>query len=462
MKQSSVTLRVENFRAIGKAEIKLDGITVVAGVNGCGKSTLSKLLYWVYHGVLDFDELFLQPQLKLDIKNIEKMVYSLIFQLGEYRIQLENINIVKNDIDNRGQKVLLPFLFVEFSNFNQGLENINSIFQNDVFHIHHYLSLMREDAEILDKYFNKKVTWKIKAEQFTHLQQHEQLFSTDKLVLAVDFIISLLDEIIFYSKMNPIIYPRKILENKLQQIFKASLPTNLEILEEEDKCIIQIFSASDDYLTQSEDIKEIIYIDTPMSFNHHEEEHWQDLNKKLKKRPKFNQSAPKTTEIDDLMKREILTGQAEIKFDELSESFTFRTPSGAEIDLSDSATGIKAFAVLNLLLKNGSINSKTLLILDEPEAHLHPQWVVEFGRLLTLINKHIGAKIFVATHSPDMVQALRYIPNKEDIGERVNFYLAEYNSETHLFDYQDLDGKVGKIFASFNKSLDKLEQYGEE
>lgn len=461
MKQSSVTLRVENFRAIGKAEIKLDGITVVAGVNGCGKSTLSKLLYWVYRGVLEFDKLFLQPQLKLDINNLKKIVYSLIFQLGEYRNQLENIDNIRNNIDTQGQKVLLPFLFMEFSNFNQGLENINSIFKNDVFHIRHYLFRMKEDAEILDKYFKNKITWKIKVEQFTHLQ-NEQFFSTDKLVLAVDFIISLLDEIIFHSKMSPVIYSRKLLENKLQQIFKANLPTNFEILEEKDLHYVEIFSTLNDYLNESKDIKEIIYIDTPMFFGHSGEEHWKDANKKLKQRPKFNETTKTIQAIDDLIKHQIFTNGAEVKFDELSKSFTLRTSSGVEMDLSDSATGMKSFAVLDRLVKNGSINSKTLLILDEPEAHLHPQWVVEFGRLLTLINKHIGAKIFVATHSPDMVQALRYIPNKESIGERVNFYLAEYNSETHLFDYQDLEGKVGKIFTSFNKSLDKLEQYGEE
>ena len=43
MNDSKVLLKVEDFRAISQAEIKLDGITVVAGVNGCGKSTLSKL-----------------------------------------------------------------------------------------------------------------------------------------------------------------------------------------------------------------------------------------------------------------------------------------------------------------------------------------------------------------------------------------------------------------------------------
>lgn len=235
------------------------------------------------------------------------------------------------------------------------------------------------------------------------------------------------------------------------------MPKKLEIIENNSP----IVSKDLDYISTPYWIDNVIYIDTPMFFQNSGTEHWNDVNEKLKIRPELYQQKSTIAEIDDLIKKEVLTGNTEIKFDELSGSFIFKTSSEAEIDLSDSATGIKAFAVLDLLLKNKSINDKTLLILDEPEAHLHPQWIIEFGRLLTLIHKYIGAKVFVATHSPDMVQALRYIPNKENIGEKVNFYLAKAN-ESGQFDYQDLNGEIDEIFSSFNLSLDKLNKYGED
>ena len=40
-----VELSVENFKAVKKADIALNGITVVSGINGCGKSSLSQLLF---------------------------------------------------------------------------------------------------------------------------------------------------------------------------------------------------------------------------------------------------------------------------------------------------------------------------------------------------------------------------------------------------------------------------------
>ena len=52
-----VTLSIKDFRAIKEAEIKLNGITVVSGVNGCGKSTLSKFLYYTFRIANTYEEL---------------------------------------------------------------------------------------------------------------------------------------------------------------------------------------------------------------------------------------------------------------------------------------------------------------------------------------------------------------------------------------------------------------------
>lgn len=130
-----------------------------------------------------------------------------------------------------------------------------------------------------------------------------------------------------------------------------------------------------------------------------------------------------------------------------------------EFRLTDVATGIKAFAILQLLLKNGHLDDRTLLIIDEPEAHLHPQWVVEYARMVVLLNKHLGVKFFLASHNPDFVSALRYIAEREGVGERTNFYLAE-EDESNQFSYRWLGLDVEPIFASFNIALDRISQYG--
>lgn len=52
-----VELSVENFKAVKKADIALNGITVVSGINGCGKSSLSQLLYYSFYYANHFNEI---------------------------------------------------------------------------------------------------------------------------------------------------------------------------------------------------------------------------------------------------------------------------------------------------------------------------------------------------------------------------------------------------------------------
>ena len=129
--------------------------------------------------------------------------------------------------------------------------------------------------------------------------------------------------------------------------------------------------------------------------------------------------------------------------------------------MKDAATGFKTFSYLQRLLENGYLNEETLLMIDEPEAHLHPQWVVEFARLLVLLNKKLGLKIMLASHNPDMVAAIHDIANKEGVLANTNFYVAQQESpDNHQYVYKDLEHEIGEIFESFNIALENINRYG--
>jgi predicted ATPase len=76
-----------------------------------------------------------------------------------------------------------------------------------------------------------------------------------------------------------------------------------------------------------------------------------------------------------------------------------------QIELENTAMGIKQFGILQVLSKNGYLNSNTLLILDEPEVHLHPKWQLEMAKIIVELVKN-GVKIVVNSHSPYMIEAL--------------------------------------------------------
>ena len=49
-------LRIRNFAKISKADIEIDGITIIAGNNNTGKSTVGKILDSVFNSSYNIDE----------------------------------------------------------------------------------------------------------------------------------------------------------------------------------------------------------------------------------------------------------------------------------------------------------------------------------------------------------------------------------------------------------------------
>ena len=77
------------------------------------------------------------------------------------------------------------------------------------------------------------------------------------------------------------------------------------------------------------------------------------------------------------------------------------------------------------------------------------------------LNKKTKARFFIATHSTDMVSALRYISEKEETLDHLSFYRAiPSDADAYTYDYQDMGTDIEPIFESFNKSYELIEKYG--
>lgn len=186
-------------------------------------------------------------------------------------------------------------------------------------------------------------------------------------------------------------------------------------------------------------------------------DYWMKLSTLLNDHSQIGEKVPLYKNLTRIMKGEPLIEKDDIRNPKLS----YKRDDGKIFDLKDCATGIKSFSILQLLLKNGFLQKDTLLIIDEPEAHLHPQWIVEYARMIVLLHKEIGVKFFIASHSTDMISAIRYIAAKEEVQDKLNFYLAEDSEDTpYEYTYRDLGLDIDPIFKSFNKSLDKIDEYG--
>ncbi|MGQ1927647.1 AAA family ATPase [Ornithobacterium rhinotracheale] len=253
--------------------------------------------------------------------------------------------------------------------------------------------------------------------------------------------------------------PLSILNRKLDEVFYDSFLKNtfnlfeygVPIIDRRGKKLLSIHS-----------IQKVVYIDTPMivgmDFICSERPHWEDINEIIQQKKKYKNNR----ELDEIFKNEILKGDVSFEGDELTNhDFVYRRKDGAEFNLLECATGLKSFSLLQLLYKNGFLNDETLLIIDEPEVHLHPQWVVEYARLIVLLNKNLGVKFLLASHHPDMISAIKYISEKEKIDDNLHFYLAKQYQDSFTYTYKDLGVEIEEIFASFNIALERINLYGQ-
>ena len=416
--KSNIKVVTENFRAIGHAAIQINGITVVAGENSSGKSTISKLLYELFNTVANY-EILVKEELMRE--------FSKLFQFFE---------IVYTDskgILDRKEYSKIVDLSYEYNYKNKSFEEIKdllSVFLSEIY--------SKIDVSKSSRY--NYIVSNILGDEIDNTLENIISFINQKIKKAIDKV-----------HLRPI----SLFTEKLLNVFRdENLPKSFEVSEEKEV----IVSLEKPTLSIPFSVQKAIYIDSPMSLGagSSSNKHWSDLTKFIFFEDK-NLSDFHNNDIYTSISKNIKGEAVKFTLGTLS-TLTFLREDGKEFNLTEVATGIKAFSIIQLLLKNGHIDNRTLLIIDEPESHLHPQWIVEYARMIVLLHKHIGVKFFLASHNPDMVSAIRYIAEKEGVLDNVNYYLAE-KAEAYLYNYIPLGSDISPIFKSFNIAIERISQY---
>ena len=115
--------------------------------------------------------------------------------------------------------------------------------------------------------------------------------------------------------------------------------------------------------------------------------------------------------------------------------------------------GLKSFVLLRHMLQQGVLQDRDVLILDEPENHLHPTLQIVYAQVLVLLQKHFNLTILVTSHSAFFVNALQRFGLKELATGRMHFYLSKEDVETNGFvTFDDVTKKTGPIFKGFTEA----------
>ncbi len=129
--------------------------------------------------------------------------------------------------------------------------------------------------------------------------------------------------------------------------------------------------------------------------------------------------------------------------------------SNQVLNVKNLSTGLKTFVILKTLLKNGSIEQNSTVILDEPEIHLHPEWQLLFVELIVLLQKEFGVHVLLNTHSPYFLRAIQIYSAKYGIADSCRYYLSE--EVEGQAEITDVTGEIDKIYAKLSHPLQRLE-----
>ncbi len=447
---SLLELTIKDFRAIKEATIKLDGITVVTGLNSTGKSTISALLYYIFDISNNYNN-FVKEKFDEKMQNIMRMLAN----LTSYRFINELID--KKNLLSMQETVF--FVIKEIQKHYGRWESYNNGDEID------------DDGDYDVDYYAAADVYRVR--RLIEANFSEYIPDIDIDTVTIEKILDVLQNIVekIYDECQKEIKDRNkdLFERKLRNIYASTLEEFL--VKEHGKNII----SEEKRLEEFDFISHAIYIDSPMAVEHPKYtgkwgykstdiepfRHWLKLDSYLKQEDRKQVEKIIDTDIykeiqETFKSPEVLDG--EIKLDKSSDKLMYHRNDGEIFKVENCATGIKSLAILQMLYKNGWLNNKTLLVLDEPETHLHPQWVVEYARLIVLLHKEVGVKFFISSHHPDMVDAIKYIVSKEDVGDTCRFYLAKKQSD-YTYIFEDKGRDIEDIFGSFNIAIEKIDRY---
>ncbi|UTY26620.1 AAA family ATPase [Treponema denticola] len=415
-------LDCSNVGKVEKASIELNSITLIAGLNNTGKSTISKTLYCIFNSFYNVEKKS-EEVLKNNIDSVFKMSPLAVF----YMYANENVGkidfTIKELLENREN--ITEKIITDIITKNLGKDFIKDT-GIDISRFFSILTLSQADI-------NKKILQNLFTSEF---QGQIQNFAA-----------------------------------------KKSASINLQVKDENVKIIIK-----DNIITELENplnlTHEAIYIDDPFVLDgvsvlrrFNRIPHRSSIEKKLLHNKFEEQSIGQNIDtlsvqkaINDLLVEDNLKNiyaelnkvcDGSLVRQESGILFFISNFDGREISIANLSTGLKTFTIIKTLLLNGYLEEKGTLILDEPEIHLHPEWQIVLAKIIVLLQKEYKMHILISSHSPYFIHAIEVYSKKEKINNP-KFYLTQEN-KNGLISMKDVSANLEPIYNLLYKPLQELE-----
>lgn len=416
-------LTLKNIGKIGTASVEINGITVIAGENNTGKSTVGRALFAVFNSFCN-----VQKQIENErVDSVENLLDRMYMNASSRFMRFVNTNEIAKTIVAR----IDSYRQAELSDMQKNIIDLLSQYDDgkiesfDENTITETVSRIKDVLNVSDIDFLKSVLERKLDAEFN--EQVCNIFSED----GGEIRLQIKDNVITVSVEN---------EGAVGIQNPSNISLHTEVVYIDDPFVLDDLS--------------MLYRRTLVSSSDHRHHlrkrlFWQDSEAnvfdEIIAKDKLNNIYEKISSVcsGDIIrsKRSVLGYQ--------------RKGSDKVLNVRNLSTGLKTFVILKMLLTSGAIEHNGTIILDEPEIHLHPEWQLLFAELIVLIQKEFGVHVLLNTHSPYFLNAIEVYTVKYGVDDKCKYYLAF--SKDDISNIEDVTDNIEAIYSKLARPLQDLE-----
>ena len=424
-------MSLRSVRAVSRADIQLAGLTVLCGVNGAGKSTIARVIEDAIETNLYFEDRHRNRILRDFVNDTLRKFGQCIVSLG----------IEDFDKEQLLAHSLGAHDFTPYDKALKWLDEISLLLMN-IFSLKKWKNIKSSCREmsLLAEVLRVKVV----------TTQSVESALMEKVNAVRNSISATLNEAITHELFNYVELYSPVLWKGSVDIQEGGVSV-FSYQDTKNCCHNRLIS-----------VKDVIYIQSPLvSAVRYDDGDLFLLGNFAPLHTQKVANSPISSDAIGTAFAKIMHGEVKLKkLPSGVQRWVYQREDKKEFPLQECATGLKSFSLLSTLYAYGCLNEETILIIDEPEAHLHPQWVVEYAKMIVKLVSECGVRILIASHNPDMINALQAFAVACRMEGTTHFYQAVPDGGSNSYDYKYIDRKmdVGRIFDGFNKVYPAIEK----
>lgn len=414
-------LEIKNIGKIKSATLEFNGITVVAGNNNTGKSTIGKVLFALFSKFNNINEAIDKYKYDAIIARVfkELSTYDLddsiilgspaliqLFKRGNYQSSQSILKFLEGLVSDKTLDFIRSNIDIMIDNSSKEIEE---------------LDVKRIKAEIISNYFN-----------------------------------DIFDNQINNMSISESAYIDLLIKNK--HIKAEFIENTCTVVQDDIKLINKAIYVDDPYIIDSRIIRSTNSLRGRNEINNnlikllHSKEDEEQIIEQIIAKDKY-------AEIEEMINL-VIKGQLILKKDGRYTLKNNEYPEG--INVSNLSTGLKSFLIIKKLITDNLIVNRDILILDEPEIHLHPEWQIVYAELLVLLQKYFDLTILLTTHSPFFLRAIEVFSKKYELNQKCKYYLSKIGTDS-LITFSEVENtteiyqKMANTFSILNNISDELD-----